>query len=60
MRKIAVGIVITALALGAIYGAVYAGAATITLSGVDRLDGSSEVIGTPTALDCSICTTTTS
>lgn len=59
MRKIAVGIVITALALGAIYGAVYAGAATTTMSGVDRLKGDSEVVGLPTALDCSICTTTT-
>ncbi len=44
MKKIVASILITALALGAMYGAVYGGAATIGLGGVDRLDGGSVAV----------------
>ena len=54
MRKIVVSILVTALALGAIYGAVLGGAATLTLGGVDDLDSDSVV----TAIATSTCTMT--
>ena len=54
MKKIAAAIIITALVLGAIYGAVSGSAAAISLSGVDNLLGDSEAVNN---LACPICST---
>ncbi len=50
MKRIVASILITALIMGAVYGA----AAAISTSGVDKLLGDSEVIN---SLACPICTT---
>lgn len=54
MKKVVVSILITALALGAIYGAVYGGAAATTVGGVDKLKGESAA----TSIATSTCTMT--
>ena len=41
MKRVVAGILITAMALGAVFGAGYGAAAAIGLGGVDRLDGGS-------------------